>query len=306
MKKRNGFVSNSSSSSFIINIKDYNEMKKLKSLQNLNEEELLELSFIQKGMKELRYIEDPKERTINDFKNLLLDLNQGYFKPLSKKRFLEHVLSSEDFSDYFERMFKRHEEDYDRNSYFLWDKITSYNSDAIRFFMKKFNIRVSDLIKPNRYYSIKKYLGDQSIRRNIYESINHTDINRNKYTKSIYKPYIKMTDRQFFNEVIVKKFDEQLFDNVWSGYFESILINNEKHLLKETDISRGIIRLLKKCISDILYSFKEIYKEIDSHLNTTKYYIAEYSDGGGEGNTNISIEQCGLLDAYNPLRISHH
>jgi hypothetical protein len=300
MKKRNGFVSNSSSSSFIIDTSKYLQMTGLLVLKNLKDDDLLKLSFIQNSIKKLKYHDDAENIVVKDFKNLLLDLEQGYFEPVSKQEFLDMIYNNNDYSDYHEMIIERN--NYDKEPYYKWEEIGNYNDETMLFFMKKFGIIMSNLISSNRYYSIIKLLSNQKIRRDIYEDVFGAEIERNKFTKKRYKPYIKMSNRQFFNEVIVKVFYYNIFENRFNFRLESILIDNEK----KVRTSVGVMRLMRQCVNDILINFREIYKRIDKHLDDNQYLMAEYSDGGGEGNTNISVEYGRLLEEFKPLRIINH
>jgi len=311
MKKRTGFVSNSSSSSFIIK---KNDLKVLSSTK-FDEKHALEYAKECTDNQQKWFVDYPEHRKTETF-DYDKEFNKQYNHCLNNHVILLNDIEKEHYNNQsvytVAENYKYNEDDVFqwKDNKLTWnDYFNKYEIADLGSIYYKFSLSI--------YYKIKKELDNPTKRKKLYEAVYYTDIGYANITeypvprrgtkhewrkrdiarfKNYKKKYYKMSSYNFYRKVIQKEIIENWIGSGWNSWLN---IPNEK---------------LPKSLQQVMFSLdKEMFNALDSLVTKfinknlqTDYVEFEYSDGGGCGTTAPLLEHGMYFEQVDYIRISHH
>jgi hypothetical protein len=270
MKCRSGFVSNSSSSSFVLSIDSIENLKKI----NVSEEEAFNIA-----KRDLLYWKDnPSLEEIMESKN-------NFIKALKQfKEDLDNNFSEINSSNLNEILEFYKNDIYDDGT--LLSSFETYQLSSLD--------NIEHLVSFRMYYIIKKYLDNPKYRKIIFEDLNFIDFEKNKkYFKYYLRTYSKMSSRQFYQDVIRSKLVSQ-----FSGHSYSSWIDRKNERL--TPFMKKYLIVFEK---EMFAIYSRLYRKLVQEFEKKTFKIIEYSDDTTIG---AILESGCFFKTEKHFRISHH
>jgi len=319
MKIRIGFVSNSSSSSFIISDTELDKIKEA----NIDEIKLNDWAE-EMAHDDVKYYDKDFNESYRKYKNkyreqfdrLKLDVIGNEFKNYSLQKFLENFKYEDDFAYYLNER-----SDKARNVYNFYNMGDYFKKDLRISKHMLYNLQ-AQFLKILEHRSFKSFYSwfyaiDLTVDKKLYvgrmfrrDKTRHHLINRhrkiNKHIKEVrlkkFKEIDKLSNRKkflnFLNFLIREEFN---LSDTWSS--------NSSWLRQSKDQDLKDIRKFLKLFDTLLYNLShQLYQVIIDENKDNKFYQKEYSDGGGCGDT-LPLAECSLLfedTNVKYIRISHH
>ena len=270
MKTRNGFVSNSSSSSFIIqkesipdlktqfsDLERYKELAKKYSLNKLDQDKKWGM-IIRPGVNDY---ETYYKYYMDNILTILDDIDKNNFSDVNKDE-LMYQFKSVDI----------HSGEITENWLLDEDIEDLFNIDLVYDSCKlMFNKHPADLVNIRFYYIIKSILDDKNTRKLLVEDIFEIDFD-NDHIKKKYNYLLKTSSKKVYNELIKKLLK-------WKKlYFSDI--RGDKYIKKFSKGTNKYIQTIKK---ERIRIYNYLYNEFKKFIEDKEFLEIEYEDGGGNG-----------------------
>ena len=302
MKKRKGFVSNSSSSSFIINIDKFEENRSKFELEYDKRKE-------EYSDKKDRWRDVSKEEMAKEF-----DTGYQLFLADVYNRTDNPVLETDDIIENHLMTYINHQSDYKKEPYKIDERYETYNIGTTYMF--------KSYMAMNAYYILKPALDNKIARLNLLREFDlireqyHFDLYENnigpesakiyidyprskkndkkwtKYQLHNIKLLMKMTSKEFFNYLLDKYFLDR-----WDLDYEKVYKKTKSKMLKKTIVS--VVNAINNLNYNIVNDFYEKNKG-------QRFIEVEYSDSGGCGTTNIFLHNGNIVNEFKTLYICNH
>jgi len=322
MKVRNGFVSNSSSSSFIISLEEKDKITHL-DLDDHMMEWAKEAADDQKGyayadwndnrvedIKNFNYqktLDEYIEKYKDQFNQFKKDSIDGY-EEINKYQVLDNYKYNEDDLKWRIEYKIKGNQKMEARDYFDLYELDNYFDNISKFFSNRIRAQVQKMLKnrskKNLYsclfrHDFEPYTklyrgrlfgrdnGDKNKMANRHRRYNkHLKENNKKIDK-----ILNYSNHKFVN-YIVKYIIDKLFDNI---VYDKLKFNKKRDIMK-------LKYMVKECTMGACH---KMVKSIENELQDN-YYQIEYSNGGGCGKT-LPLAECGyFFKGIKYRRISHH